>query len=60
MAATGSRKILILDDRVDVLKRFDNGESCRSIAAAVNCGQWFMQRAMHPEGVRLRFQDGHS
>ena len=25
------RKILTLDDRVDVLKRIDNGESCRSI-----------------------------
>ena len=33
------RKILTLDDRVDVLKRIDNGKSCRSIAAAVNCGK---------------------
>ena len=32
--ATGRRKILKVDDRVDVLKRIDNGESCRSIAAA--------------------------
>ena len=38
MAAAGRRKILTLDDRIDVLKRIDNGESCRSIAAAVNCG----------------------
>ena len=37
MAAAGRRKILTLDDRVDVLKRIDNGESCRSIATAVNC-----------------------
>ena len=36
---TGRRKILTLDDRVDVLKRIDNGESCRSIAAAVNPGK---------------------
>ena len=36
MAAAGRRKILTLDDRVYVLKRIDNGESCRSIAAAVN------------------------
>ena len=35
--AAGRRKILTLNDRVDVLKRIDNGESCRSIAAAVNC-----------------------
>ena len=39
MAAAGRRKILTLDDRVDVLKRVDNGESCRSIAADVNCGK---------------------
>ena len=43
MAAAGRRKILTLDDRVNVLKRIDNGESCRSIAAAVNnyyyCGK---------------------
>ena len=39
MAAAGRRKILTLDDRVDVLKRIDKGESCRSIAAAVNCGK---------------------
>ena len=30
MAADGRRKILTLDDRVDVLKWIDNGESCRS------------------------------
>ena len=39
MAVTGKRKLLTLDDRVVVLKRIDNGESCRSIAAAVNCGK---------------------
>ena len=39
MAAAGRRKILTLDDRVDVLKWIDDGESCRSIAAAVNCGK---------------------
>ena len=41
MAAAGRRKILTLDDHVYVLKRIDNGESCRSIAAAVNnyCGK---------------------
>ena len=39
MAATGKRNILTLDDRVDVLKRIDNSESCYSIAAAVNCGK---------------------
>ena len=42
MAAAGRRKIVTLDDRVDVLKRIDNGESCRIIAAAVNnyyCGK---------------------
>ena len=37
--ATGRCKILTLDDRVDVLKRIDNGESCRSIAAAVIVGR---------------------
>ena len=31
MAATGKHKILTLDDRVDILKRIDNGQSCRSI-----------------------------
>ena len=44
MAAAGRRKILMLDDRVDVLKRIDNGESCHSIAAAVNCGKSQMSR----------------
>ena len=44
MAATGKRKILTLDDRVDVLKRIDSGESCRSIAAAVNCGKTQISR----------------
>ena len=39
MAAARRRKILTLDDRVDVLKRIDKGESCRSIATAVNCGK---------------------
>ena len=39
MVATGKRKILTLDDRVDVLKWIDNRESSRSIAAAVNCGK---------------------
>ena len=37
--ATGRRKILKVDERVDVLKRIDNGESCRSIVAAVKCGK---------------------
>ena len=37
--ATGRRKILKVDERVDVLKRIDNVESCRSVAAAVNCGK---------------------
>ena len=37
--ATGRRKMLKVDDNVDVLKRIDNGESCRSIAAAVKCGK---------------------
>ena len=37
MAAAGRHKILTLDDRVDELKRIDNGESCT--AAAVNCGK---------------------
>ena len=44
MAAAVRRKIMTLDDRVDVLKRIDNGEFCCSIAAAVNCsegmGEW--------------------
>ena len=44
MAATGKRKILTLDDRVDVLKRIDNVESCRSIATAVNCGKTQISR----------------
>ncbi len=39
MAAAGRRKILTLDDRVYVLKWIDKGESCRSIATAVNCGK---------------------
>ena len=34
MAAAGRRNILTLDDRVDVLKRIDNGKSCRSIVEA--------------------------
>ena len=51
MAADGRRNILTLDDRVDVLKRIDNGESCRSIAAAVNCGMSQISRIRSSEGM---------
>ena len=52
MAATGKRKILTLDDRVDVLKRIDNGEYGRSIAGAVNCGKTQISR-IHNDRPRL-------
>ena len=51
MPADGRRKILTLDDCVDVLKRIDNGESCRSIAAAVNCGKSQISRTRSSEGM---------
>ena len=54
MAATGRRKILTLDDRVDVLKRIDNGESCRSIAAAVNCGKSQISRIRSDRAAILK------
>ena len=54
MAATGKRKMLTLDDRVDVLKRIDNGESCRSITAAVNCGKTKISRIRNDKAVILK------
>ena len=51
MAADARRKIMTLDDRVDVLKRIGNGESCRSIAAAVNCGKSQISRIRSSEGM---------
>ena len=54
MAAAGRRKILTLDDRVDVLKRIDNGESCRGIAAAVNCGKSQISRIRSDRAAILK------
>ena len=56
MAATGKRKILTLDDRVDVLKRIDNGESCRSIAAvgSVNCGKTQISRIRNDRAAIMK------
>ena len=54
MAATGKRKILTLDDRVDVLKRIDNGEPCRSIAAAVNCGKTQISRIRNDRAAIMK------
>ena len=54
MAATGKSKILTLDDRVDVLKRIDNGESCRSIAAAVNCGKTQISRIRNDRAAIMK------
>ena len=54
MAAAGRRKILTLDDHVDVLKWIDNGESCRSIAAAVNCGKSQISRIRSDRAAILK------
>ncbi len=54
MAAAGRRKILTLDDRVDVLKRIDNGKSCRSIVAAVNCGKSQISRIRSDKAAILK------
>jgi hypothetical protein len=35
----GKRKILTLEQRVDVLKKFDAGVSCRAIALQLGCGK---------------------
>ena len=50
MAATGKRKILTLDDRVDVLKRIDNGR----IAAAVNCGKTQISRIRNDRAAIMK------
>ena len=47
--ATGRRKILTLDDRVDVLKRIDN-----SIAAAVYCGKSQISRIRSDRAAILK------
>ena len=54
MAAIGKRKILTLDDRIDVLKQIDNGESCRSIAAAVNCGKTQISRIRNDRAAIMK------
>ena len=54
MAATGKRKILTVDDRVVVLKRIDSGESCRSIAAAVNCGKTQISRIRNDRAAIMK------
>ena len=54
MAAAGRRNILTLDDRVYVLKRIDNGESCRSIATAVNCGKSQISRIRSDRAAILK------
>ena len=54
MAAAGRRKILTLDDRVDVLKRIDNGKSCLSIVAAVNCGKSQISRIRSDRAAILK------
>ena len=53
-AATGKHKILTLDDRVDILKRIDNVESCRSIAAAVNCGKTQISRIRNDRAAIMK------
>jgi len=35
----GKRKILTLEQRVDCLKKFDDGVSCRAIALELGCGK---------------------
>ena len=41
-------------DRVDVLKRIDNGESYHSIAAAVNCGKSQISRIRSDRAAILK------
>ena len=37
--ASPKRKVLSLEQRMDVLKRLDNGQSCRSVAIMCGCGK---------------------
>ena len=54
MAAAGRCRILMLDDRVDVLKRIDNGEYCRSVTAAVTCGKSQISRIRSDRAAILK------
>lgn len=54
MASEGKRKILSLDQRVDVLKRLDNGHSCRTIAKEVGCGKTQIGRIRSERAAILR------
>ena len=57
MAAAVRRKIMTLDERVDVLKRIDNGEFCCSIVAAVNCGKSEISRIRRDRATILKEWD---
>ena len=39
MTSSPKRKILSLEQRVDVLRRLDSGESCRAVAVSCGCGK---------------------
>ena len=59
MASSSKRKILTVEQRVDVLKGLDTGQSCRAVVLACGCGKYQTTRIrLERDAIMKEWQSG--
>jgi hypothetical protein len=58
-ARDGKRKVLSLEQRMEVIRKLESGKSCRAVAAEMGCGKTQIQAiAKDREQIKKQFLDG--